>query len=102
MKSILINEGKIDQEGYIARFKQTKGGKRQCNKTAKRLRKLQKHLKNDTVSSMLHTQNCTGPEKVLYCTLNFQALGWVRKDNVNCEYILYRLHAKIFNSFLLR
>ena len=94
----LLLSGSIDQEEYILIFNQTKRGKSKCNKTAKNLNKLQKILKDENVTSQVHTKNCKDSERHLMCTLDHEALEWVRTDNktnVNSWYIICPSKGKI-------
>jgi len=62
---------------YDIIFNSTKEGKRKCAKTAKRLNNLPKQLKDQNITSTLHTKSCNKFEKVLSCTLNNAGLKWV-------------------------
>jgi len=67
---------------YDIIFSSTKAGKRQCTKTARRLNKPPKELKDQNITSTLHTKSCKESEKVLSCTLNNVGLKWVSTGNM--------------------
>ena len=67
---------------YDIVFNSTKTGKRSCIKTARRLNKLPRQLKEENVTSTVHENNCKGFESVLSCTLNNKGLKWVRIGNM--------------------
>ena len=94
---LLLSE-QIDQEEYIVMFNQTKVGRKRCTKTARDLNKLQKILKDEDVLSKVHTKNCKESERLLLCTLDHEALKWVRKDNKLLTGILYARKRQILIS----